>query len=128
MLDVRGNFFPSLPTEIGSLKALRVLQFGANEALLGTIPTEIGLMESLEILDLSGNFFMTGIIPTELGLVTTLRSANFGVSGLTGSMPVQVCTVAADPTLFLDTLVVDCAAVPPEVACDVPACCSSCAE
>ena len=125
-LDLQSNFIPSIPTEIGGLVSLRELRMGDNDALLGTIPTEIGLMESLEILDLSQLTFLTGTIPTELGLIRTLRSANFGFTSLTGSMPAQVCSVAADPTLFLDTLIVDC--VVPEVACDVPTCCSACAE
>ena len=65
-------------------------------------------------------------IPTELGLVQTLQSANFGFSSLTGAMPAEVCAVAADPLLVLDTLIVDC--LLPEVVCEVPTCCSACAE
>lgn len=99
---------------------------GDNGALLGTIPTEIGLLQSLEVLDLSATAFLTGTIPTELGLIQTLRSADFGFTALTGSMPDEVCTIAADPNLFLDNLICDCLA--PEVVCEVSACCSACAE
>lgn len=122
-----GNFFSNIPTEIGGLIALRLFEFGTNANLVGTIPTQIGLMQSLEILDVS-NTFLTGTIPTELGLITSLRSANFGFTSLTGDMPAPVCQIASNPALFLDTLIVDCATTPPEVACDVPACCTSCAE
>ena len=126
VLNLQTNFLPSIPTEIGGLISLRELRMGDNDALLGTIPTQIGLMQSLEILDLSGVSFLTGTIPTELGLVQTLQSANFGFSSLTGAMPAEVCAVAADPLLVLDTLIVDC--LLPEVVCEVPTCCSACAE
>ena len=125
-LNLQTNFVPSIPTEIGGLISLKELRMGDNGALLGTIPTEVGLLFSLEILDFSVTAFLTGTIPTELGLVQTLRSADFGFTALTGAVPAEVCAIAADPNLFLDTLIVDCLA--PEVICDVPACCSSCAE
>ena len=128
VLNLQTNFFPSLPTEIGGLVSLRELRMGDNAALVGTIPTEIGLLTNLELLDLELNNFMTGTIPTELGLIQTLQSANFGFTSLTGSMPAEVCAIASNPALALDTLIVDCLATPPEVICDVPACCSSCAE
>lgn len=100
---------------------------GENDGLTGTIPTEIGLMTSLEILDLSSTTLLTGTIPTELGLLSNLRSVDLGFSALTGAVPSELCTVSADPSLFLDTLIVDCGASA-EVACSVPDCCSSCAE
>lgn len=125
-LNLQTNFLPAIPTEIGGLVSLRELRMGDNGALMGTIPTEIGFMQSLEVLDLSAVAFLTGTIPTELGLITTLQSANFGFSSLTGAMPAEVCTIAADPALLLDTLIVDC--LLPEVVCEVPACCSACAE
>lgn len=126
VLNLQTNFVPSVPTEIGSLISLRELRMGDNGVLVGPIPTEIGLLQSLEILDLSLSAFLTGTIPTELGSIQTLRSVDFGFTALTGSVPAQVCAVAADPNLFLDTLIVDC--LVPEVICEVPTCCSSCAE
>ena len=126
VLDLQANFVPAIPTQIGGLVSLRELRMGDNGALLGTIPTEIGLLQSLEVLDLSAMAFLTGTIPTELGSIQTLQSVNLGFTALIGSVPPQVCAISADPALSLDTLIVDC--VVPEVICEVPACCSACAE
>jgi hypothetical protein len=128
VLDLQTNFFPLIPTEIGGLTSLRELRMGDNGALLGGIPTEIGLLTNLELLDLDRNPFMTGTIPTEVGSLSNLQSANFGFTSLSGSMPAEVCAIASNPALFLDTLIVDCQAVPPKVQCDVPTCCSACAD
>ena len=126
VLNLQTNFIPSIPTEIGGLLSVREFRMGDNEALSGSIPTEIGLMASLEFLDLSATAFLSGTIPTEMGLLQNLRSADFGFTSLTGAVPSQLCSIAADPALFLDTLIVDC--LTPEVTCSVPDCCSACAE
>lgn len=116
-----------LPTDVGQLTALTELNIGTNAPLTGPLPTEIGLLTKLEILDISTNQF-TGPIPTELGLINTLTEIQMGGNGLTGAVPDEVCSVAADPSLSLETFIVDCQGDPPAVECDVPACCSGCAE
>ncbi|KAK3280475.1 hypothetical protein CYMTET_11687 [Cymbomonas tetramitiformis] len=52
----------------------------------GSLPTEIGALTSLAILNLHTNL-MTGTIPTELMKCTKLRTANLNVNQFAGSMP-----------------------------------------
>ena len=78
----------SIPTELGSLTALRYLRLN-NNALTGSIPTELGNLSNLESLTLYGNA-LTGLIPTELGSLTALRYLSLGGNELTGSIPTEL--------------------------------------
>lgn len=119
-------FSGTLPTEFGQLTELRVLDMNTNGPITGPIPTELGLLTQLQVLNLSNNAF-DNKIPTELGRITTLVEVQLGLNSLTGSMPAEICAIAADPALQLEVLVVDCGSDPPEVSCEIPACCSECA-
>lgn len=77
----------------------------------------------MQLLDLSENDRNRS---TELGSIRTLQTMLLGNTNLVGSVPEEVCAIAADPDLMLDILVVDCAGDPPEIFCEVPACCSGC--
>lgn len=119
--SARACFFSGvIPVEFGSLTKLKSLNLARNAPLTGVIPTELGQLPLLETLLLNENA-LTGTIPTELGQITTLLEVQLGNNKLTGNVPEQVCAVAADPSLLLDILVVDCA-----VVCDLEACCSEC--
>jgi hypothetical protein len=115
----------SIPTEIGLLTALKVLDLSTNAPLVGSIPTELGALTMLETLDL-GNNQLTGTIPEQLSDISTLQSVTLVSNNVTGEVPALVCALAADPTYQLDVLIVDCAGDPPKVTCAVPDCCSAC--
>ena len=56
------------------------LPFTVGNKLQGTIPTEIGNLRNLEILEVGNNRF-TGTIPTEAGLISDyLKILHFGTS------------------------------------------------
>lgn len=116
------SFSGIIPVEFGSLTNLKYLNLAGNAPLTGIIPTELGQLTLLETLLLNENA-LTGTIPTELGQITTLLEVQLGNNQLTGSVSEQICAVAADPTLMLDILVVDCA-----VVCELATCCSACLE
>ena len=56
----------SLPSTFGGLSLLRVLSLD-NTQLNGTLPTQIGNLEHLQLLELSAVQLMSGTIPTQLG-------------------------------------------------------------
>lgn len=127
-----GNSFlsGSIPTELGLLSLLQRLDLNTNAPLTGPIPTQLGALTALEFLNLATNKF-AGAIPTALGNIKTLQEVFLGANLLTGAVPAELCAVAADTTLQLATLVVDCGAGnatagAPAVTCAVPDCCSSC--
>ncbi len=61
----------SIPSEIGDLDSLRILNLGVNN-LVGNIPAEIGKMSNLEFLVLESNQ-LEGEIPPELGQLSNLQ-------------------------------------------------------
>ena len=70
-LDISGNRIGgALPSEIGKLKALRVLDASGN--LMTGVPAEIGHLPELRVLDLSDND-LTGL-PHELGGLKNLET------------------------------------------------------
>ena len=125
-VDLSANLFTgAIPAELGFLSNLQELVIARN-FLTGAIPTDFGILPGLRILDVSGNVDIVGTVPTELGQVLTLENVQLGNTALTGVMPPEVCAIAANPDLNLDILVCDCGGDPPEIVCEVPACCSSC--
>lgn len=122
-LDMASCFFSgTIPTEIGLLRELRKLRLIRNAPLTGTLPTELGALTRLEVLSVAFNQ-LSGTIPTELGNLSSLQEVQLGQNALTGAVPEELCLIAADPALALNTLVVDCSGA---VTCAVPECCSSC--
>ena len=76
MLTVSGNNLSgALPSQIGNLKNLKVLNVSNNN--FTGVPAEIGQLSQLEILDLSNNS-LTGL-PNELGNLKNLKT--FNISG-----------------------------------------------
>ena len=69
-LDLHGLSIATLPPEIGTLKALEVLQLHANR--LTTLPIEIGQLTALKELNLHENRLT--ILPPEVGQLTALNS------------------------------------------------------
>ncbi|THG04209.1 hypothetical protein TEA_024469 [Camellia sinensis var. sinensis] len=80
------NFFGTIPTSIGNLKKLRILNLRGNNLIDGQVPSSIGHLKNLEYLHLSDcNFF--GTIPTSLGNLTRLISLNLSYNNFEGPIP-----------------------------------------
>lgn len=84
------NFCIGLPSEIGLLTSLEILQLSRQPFLRGTIPTEIGQLTRLRHLDLSSSYMMSGTIPTEIGRLTNLAHFLISFCKFKGSMPSEL--------------------------------------
>ncbi|XP_034700975.1 receptor-like protein 43 [Vitis riparia] len=85
-IDFSGNNFKGqIPTSIGSLKGLHLLNLGGND-LTGHIPSSLGNLTQLESLDLSQNK-LSGEIPWQLTRLTFLEFFNVSHNHLTGHIP-----------------------------------------
>ncbi|SMO50641.1 leucine-rich repeat domain-containing protein [Gracilimonas mengyeensis] len=73
-----------LPSEIGDLDALRILNLYGNN-FSGSIPEEIGQLTKLRYLSLGNNEF-SGSIPEELADLTQLESLNLSNNDLEGAL------------------------------------------
>ena len=58
--------------------------------LQGTIPSEIGLMTALAVLQVHTCPNVTGTVPTQLGRLTNVNYFNMGYSSITGTIPTEV--------------------------------------
>jgi hypothetical protein len=84
----RNGLTGSLPTELGNLSNMKILDLGRNQ-LNGTIPSELGRLTEIEQIVLRSNTF-TGSIPTELGRLPNIRSLYLFNNALTGSIPTEL--------------------------------------
>ncbi|GLU07117.1 hypothetical protein SLE2022_240880 [Rubroshorea leprosula] len=79
------NLTGSLPSELGLLRGLYMLNLSHNE-IFGDIPTSISSMSTLESLDLSFNS-LSGEIPTTLTLLDFLTTLSLSNNNLSGKIP-----------------------------------------
>ena len=82
----------SIPTGLGNLPNLRVLDLSRNE-LTGSIPAELGSLTNLTHLLLNNNQ-LTGPIPTQLGDLTNLEKLMLSHNRLTGDIPAELGRLA----------------------------------
>ena len=82
------NLSGAIPSEIGDLSSLRVLELYDNN-LRGEIPSEIGGLSNLRALRLFQNG-LTGEIPSEIGGLSNLRALNLARNSLTGEIPSEI--------------------------------------
>ena len=88
-----------IPTQLGNLTALEVLDLGGSE-LTGAVPTQLGALTKLTRLDLGDNK-LTGVIPTQLGALTALTSLDLSDNALTGAVPTELGSLTALTSLDL---------------------------
>ncbi|VAI61567.1 unnamed protein product [Triticum turgidum subsp. durum] len=81
----RNNFSGPIPTVIGLMQALAVLDLSLNQ-LSGPIPSILGNLTYTEKLDLNDNK-LTGLIPPELGKLTALYDLNLANNEFEGMIP-----------------------------------------
>jgi Leucine-rich repeat (LRR) protein len=60
--------------------------------MTGSLPTELGILTSLEVLDLSYNTNLGGNLPFELCDLTNLKRLELGFNSLTGNLPACLAT------------------------------------
>ncbi|MCB0487759.1 MAG: T9SS type A sorting domain-containing protein [Cyclobacteriaceae bacterium] len=88
---ITNNLTGTLPTELGDLDALFVLDI-SNNNLSGSIPESIGNLEELATLALRQNGLfsgtsLTGQIPESIGNLTNLTQLDLGQNDLSGEIP-----------------------------------------
>lgn len=85
-LNLSNQGLISLPTDILDDSTVTTLDVSGNN-LTGSLPSEIGKLENLEVLDASENN-MTGI-PAEIGKLSKLKVADFSNNDVTG-LPMEI--------------------------------------
>jgi len=77
----------TIPTQIGSLPALKALAIESNPLLSGTLPTEIGALHALRTLSVHNNTRVSGSIPAQLVALSDLRFLSAHSCSLEGNLP-----------------------------------------
>ena len=93
VLDIRQNFKlgSTIPTELGLLTSLVRVDLKRSN-LQGTLPTELGELSNLEVLTVEMNP-ITGTVPTEYGRLTNLEFLQIVGTAVTGDMPQEICEI-----------------------------------
>ena len=96
-LDLSGQGLTSLPSSVLKRTGLQELDISGNR-IGGALPSEIGDLKALRVLDASGNL-MTGV-PAEIGHLPELRSLDLSDNRLTG-LPHELAELKKLETLDL---------------------------
>ena len=75
--------------------------------LSGTLPTYLGFLDSIRVLDLTDNENITGPIPSEMGKMESLRSLVMPDLSLTGTIPTEFGEFVGSTTLKWVTFLSD---------------------
>ena len=89
-----------LPTELGRLSNLSLLQLSSNE-LRGGIPAELGSLGRLELLILADNE-LSGEIPPELDGLASLSHLSLTGNQLSGTIPPELSSLTKLSSLYLN--------------------------
>ncbi|KAL3920777.1 MAG: hypothetical protein SGILL_003086, partial [Bacillariaceae sp.] len=89
-LDLQNNKLQGqIPTIIGSVPTLLLLDLSANPSISGTIPSELSKITALSQLALA-DAQLSGSIPTEFGELTRANFLNFANNSLSGTIPSEI--------------------------------------
>ena len=98
----------NIPSEVGALSSLRILNLRENNDITGALPSELGSLSELvelNIADQTGQSdraqALTGGIPRELGNLTNLLSLNLSWHQLSGDIPSELGNLTNLQTLNL---------------------------
>jgi len=86
-LSLSSDLVGTIPDDIAELERLKVLDLSGCHSLTGTIPNAIGKCKSLRVLNLSKIFSLRGTIPPSLGNLQELVDIDLSTNELTGSLP-----------------------------------------
>ena len=89
VLQLGGNQLSgSIPSDLGDLSGLRALRLNQNN-LSGSIPSQLGNLSNLQFLDMSGNS-LSGSIPTQLGSLSNLIGLRLQSNDFSGTIPSEI--------------------------------------
>ena len=108
------NLSGTIPTSIGDLPNLTMVDLFANSGLTGSIPTEIGTLLQLETLKLGYGGNLSGTIPSSLGNLSNLLYLALDDNQLTGSIPPELGNLSNLESLFLNYNQLD-GTIPPQL-------------
>ena len=108
-IELDGNDLSgTIPSEVGALSSLTVLDLSENNDITGALPPELGNLSNLvelNLADQSGQSdrtqTLTGGIPPELGNLTNLVSLNLSWHQLSGDIPSELGNITNLQTLNL---------------------------
>lgn len=79
-----------IPSEIGVMENLEILDFSSNEYFSGTIPDEIASLKRLKVFEMSRCPRVTGTLPVALGKLKNLRTLDLSESNWSGQIPSEL--------------------------------------
>ena len=100
ILNVTNNLFAGVFTP--ALKYCKNLTYIGyrNNDFHGNIPSELGLLSALEVVDVRGNPRIRGTIPTELGAMASLTHLDVVETSVIGSTPRTLCERVKEEVLL----------------------------
>lgn len=108
IINVTNNLFViAFTPELKNCKNLIYIGFRNND-IHGNIPSELGLLTALEVVDARGNPSFGGTIPTELGSISTLTYLDIAETSVTGPTPQTLCERVEESVLLFS---VNCSSV-----------------
>ena len=107
--SVGNRFGGPISPSLGFCKNLTYLKI-ADNSYTGMVPSELGQLRSLRVVDVSGMDRLGGSIPTELGLLRDLALLNISGTSIAGSIPPALCSriQAGTMSLVANCSMIDC--------------------
>ena len=99
VLNLTDNFHDTdIQSELQYCKNLTYLGLGSS-LRSGVLPSELGLLAKLQVLDVSNNPYMSGTVPEEFGQLTNLNLFDISDSSISGTIPTSLCELATSGAL-----------------------------